>query len=73
MKTTHYNPSPIEVTFAKVITELKDEIQKRVPDFKIAGMENNSQIDNPHLLFTLVDPDGDVHRLMIQFIQRADE
>ncbi len=73
MKTTHYNPSTIEVEFAKIIADLKDTIQEKAPHYQIAGVQNNSRIDNPHLVFTLVDGDGDRHELLIQFIQRADQ
>jgi hypothetical protein len=72
MKTTHYNPSQIEVEFAKIIADLQEEIQKRSPGFTIEKIKNNSKMDNPNLIFSLLDTDGDKHELMVQFIQRAD-
>ena len=72
MKTTNYNPSTIEVEFAKTISELKDVIQEKVPQYQITQVNNNSRLDNPHLVFTLIDQDGDRHELLLQFIQRAD-
>lgn len=72
MKTTQYNPSPIEVEFAKIIAELKDTIQEKVPHYRIAEVNNNSRLDNPQVIFKLVDQDGDKHELLINFIQRAD-
>jgi hypothetical protein len=72
MKTAHYNPSTIEVEFARIISELKDVIQEKAPQYQIIEVKNNSRLDNPHLVFTLVDGDGDRHELLMQFIQRAD-
>lgn len=72
MKTTNYNPSPIEVEFAKVISELKDVIQEKAPQYQITEVVNNSRLDNPQVIFTLVDQDGDKHELLMKFIQRAD-
>lgn len=72
MKTTQYNPSAIEVEFAKVIAGLKDQIQEKASGYQITDVEVNSQLDNPAVLFKLVDGDGDRHELLIQLIQRAD-
>jgi len=73
MKTLFYNPSTIEVEFANVIANLKEEIQKQLSDHTIVKVDNNTKLDNPRLIFTLQDPDGDRHELMIQFIQRIDD
>ncbi|QHT71546.1 hypothetical protein GXP67_35230 [Rhodocytophaga rosea] len=73
MKTIHYNPSLIEVEFAKIIADLKEEIQKKSAFNTIEEIENNSTKDNPHLVFNLIDTDGDRHELIVQFIQRMDE
>jgi hypothetical protein len=72
MKTTQYNPSAIEVEFAKIISGLKDQIQEKASGYQITGVEVDSQLDNPSVLFTLVDEDGDQHELLIRLIQRAD-
>ena len=73
MKTIHYNPSLIEIEFAKIIADLREEIQKKSTVNTIADIENNSTKDNPNLVFKLVDTDGDKHELIIQFIQRIDK
>ncbi len=73
MKTIHYNPSLIEIEFAKIIADLREEIQKKSAINTIEEIENNSSKDNPNLVFKLVDKDGDKHELIIQFIQRIDK
>ncbi len=73
MKTVFYNPSTLEVDFTNVIANLKDQIQEQLSDYTITKVENNTQLDNPRLIFTLQDADGDSHQLMIQFIQRMDD
>jgi hypothetical protein len=73
MKTIHYNPSLIEIEFAKIIADLREEIQKKSAINTIEEIENNSNKDNPNLVFKLVDRDGDKHELIIQFIQRIDK
>jgi hypothetical protein len=72
MKTNQYNPSPIEVEFAKIIADLKDTIQEKAPKYQIMEVNNNSRLDNPQVIFRLIDQDGDKHELLINFIQRAD-
>ncbi len=72
MKTNQYNPSPIEVEFAKIIADLRETIQEKAPHYQIKEVSNNSRLDNPQVIFTLVDQDGDKHELLINFIQRAD-
>lgn len=73
MKTVHYNPSLIEVEFAKIIADLRDEIQKKSAFNTIVDMKINLTLDNPTLVLSLVDNDGDKHELIIRFIQRLDE
>lgn len=73
MKTVFYNPSTLEVEFANVIANLKEEIQKQLSDYTITKVDNNVKLDNPRLIFTLQDPDGDQHQVMIQLIQRIDD
>ena len=73
MKTIHYNPSLIEIEFAKIIADLREEIQKKSAINTIEEIENNSSKDNPNLVFKLIDKDGDKHELIIQFIQRMDK
>ena len=73
MKTIHYNPSLIEIEFAKIIADLREEIQKKSAVNTIVDIVNNSTTDNPNLILKLQDKDGDTHELVIQFIQRQDD
>jgi hypothetical protein len=73
MKTIHYNPSLIEIEFAKIIADLREEIQKKSAVNTIVDIINNSTKDNPNLVLKLEDKEGDKHELIIQFIQRPDE
>jgi len=73
MKTLFYNPSTLEVQFANVLAGLQDEIQKQISDYTIVKIDNNVNLDNPRLIFTLQDPDGDQHQIMVQCIQRIDD
>jgi hypothetical protein len=73
MKTIHYNPSLIEIEFAKIVADLKEEMQKKSAVNTIVDIVNNSTKDNPNLILKLQDKDGDKHELIIQFIQRPDD
>jgi hypothetical protein len=73
MKTTTYNPSPLEVEFAQAIVELKSEIEKRLKDNKIIQTENRINADNPLVLFLLEDKDGDQHEVVVKLIQKPDK
>ncbi|MCU0354469.1 MAG: hypothetical protein MUD08_12145 [Cytophagales bacterium] len=72
MKTLFYNPSTLEVAFADVIGSLQDEIQQKLPEYVITKVDHNLKLDNPRLTFTVEDPDGDRHEILLQFIQRID-
>ena len=72
MKTLDYNPSVLEVEFAKVIAEMTTEIQHKMSDIAIVGVEKNLKLDNPRLKFTLKDQDGDVHNVVVHVIQSMD-
>jgi len=73
MKTSSYNPSPIEVEFANAISNLKDEMEKQLSSNKIDKIENNINADNPLLKVHLTDNDGDQHTLVIKLIQKPDK
>jgi hypothetical protein len=73
MKTTTYNPSPIEVDFANVIHQLQDKIESNLADNEIIKVENNINDDNPTLKFFLLDRDGDPHELVLKIIQIPDK
>jgi hypothetical protein len=73
MKTTSYNPSPLEVDFANALVILQKEIQQHLQANKIEKVESNLQRDNPTVKFNLVDKDGDPHELVIRVIQIPDK
>jgi len=72
MKTVKYNPSDLEVAFAQALEDLKDEIQKKLPDNEIIKIENRIKEDNPLVKFYLLDKDGDPHEMAIKVIQTPD-
>lgn len=72
MKTTEYNPSKLEVAFAKAIEGLKLELEKNLPDNEIIKTENHTKADNPSVRFYLVDKDGDPHEVVIKIVQSPD-
>lgn len=72
MITQDYNPSPLEVRFVQVLSELKDEINVKLPNFDVYKIENNTQIDNPTIEFFLKDKDGDEHEIVLKVIQKPD-
>ena len=72
MITQNYNPSPIEVKFVQVLSELKDEISSKLANFEVYKIENNTQLDNPTIEFFLKDKDGDEHEIVLKVIQKPD-
>lgn len=73
MKTSTYNPSPLEVDMANAITILQKEIQKHLQDNEIIHAEPNLNRDNPTVKFQLIDKDGDPHEIMVRIIQMPDK
>ena len=73
MKTVTYNPSPLEVEFAKVINQLQDKIERNLSENEIIKVENNINKDNPMLKFFLLDKDGDPHEIVLKIIQIPDK
>ena len=72
MKTSTYNPSPLEVDMANALTILQKEIVKHLQDCDIISVEPNIKRDNPTVKFQVVDKDGDPHEIMIRIIQVPD-
>lgn len=72
MKTTSYNPSNLEVSFAHAIEDLKSQIEKLIPDNEIIKIENKIKADNPLVKFYLLDKDGDPHEIVLKIIQTPD-
>lgn len=73
MKTKDYNPSKLEVAFARAIEDLKDQIEKHLPNNEVINVENKISADNPLVKFYLLDSDGDPHELVIKVIQSPDK
>lgn len=73
MKTTVYNPSPLETELTDILCDLKDEISSKLSDNQIISITADKKRDNPDLLFVLEDKDGDKHEIVVQIIQRAEE
>ncbi len=72
MKTANYNPSPLEVRFATILSGMKHELNRQLDGFEIYRIENNINEDNPTVEFLLADTDGDKHQIVIKVIQRPD-
>jgi hypothetical protein len=73
MKTSSYNPSPLEVDFANALTILQRDIQKHLQDNKVVNVESNINRDNPMVKFSLLDKDGDPHEIVVRIIQIPDK
>jgi hypothetical protein len=73
MKTSSYNPSPLEVDMANALVILQKEIQKHLQDNKITHVEPNINRDNPLVKFSLVDKDGDPHEIVVRIVQIPDK
>lgn len=73
MKTTIYNPSPIETEIANALINLQDEIGKHLKDNKISKISSDLSQDNPSLKLNLVDSDGDHHAIVIKIVQLPDK
>jgi len=72
MITKDYNPSPLEVRFVEVLCEMKEEINKRLINFDVVKIDNNTQLDNPTIDFIIKDKDGDQHEIILKVIQKPD-
>jgi len=72
MKTTAYNPSPLEVEMAEAISQLSEQIQSKLSFNEIINVENKINEDNPMVKFYLLDKDGDPHEIVLKIIQTAD-
>lgn len=73
MKTTSYNPSPLEIDFANALQILREAIEKHLLDNKIVNVENQPAKDNPVVKFQLMDKDGDPHEIVVRIIQIPDK
>jgi len=73
MKTSAYNPSPLEVDFANALTSLQKELEKQLKGSRITNVEGHIKRDNPMVKFSLVDSDGDPHEIVLRIIQIPDK
>ena len=73
MKTSTYNPSPLEVDMANALQILRGEIEKHLLNNRITHIENHISNDNPTVKFSLVDSDGDPHEIVVRIIQIPDK
>jgi hypothetical protein len=73
MKTSAYNPSPLEVDFANALYVLQKELDKNLHDNQIIHVESQIRRDNPMVRFSLLDKDGDPHEIVIRIIQIPDK
>lgn len=73
MKTTAYNPSPLEIDFANALHILRDQIQPHLLNNRITHVENHLGKENPMVKFSLVDSDGDPHEIVVRIIQIPDK
>jgi hypothetical protein len=73
MKTSAYNPSPLEVEFANALSTLQTEIEKNLNGNRIVHVEGNIKRDNPMVKFSLIDADGDPHEVVLRIIQIPDK
>ena len=73
MKTSTYNPSPLEVDFANALFILQKELEKHLQDNQIVNVETPLNRDNPSVKFSLLDKDGDPHEVVLRVIQIPDK
>ena len=73
MKTISYNPSALEVDFAKALHILREQIEKHLINNQITHVQNYLSKENPMVKFSLVDTDGDPHEIVIRIIQIPDK
>ncbi len=73
MKTSSYNPSPLEVDLANALFILQKEIEKHLQDNQVVHVETNINRDNPMVKFNLLDKDGDPHEIVVRIVQIPDK
>ena len=71
MKPTQFNPSPLEVEFARTIVDMKEELVSKLTNMKLDEVQTALKEDNPYLVFKLTETDGTKHEIMVKFIQRV--
>jgi hypothetical protein len=72
MRTTHYNPSTLEVDFAKAFKELAPQLESKLGSGEVIDIISRYDIDNPIVIYKVKDKEGDLHEIVVQIIQRPD-
>ncbi|MDX5347503.1 MAG: hypothetical protein LPJ89_09085 [Hymenobacteraceae bacterium] len=72
MKTTNYNPSKLEVDFVSAFANLSGELEDKLDNAAIVNLKLIKDADNPMMIYSIKDEDGDMHEVVVQFIQRPD-
>lgn len=73
MRTRFYNPSKLEVNFAKAVEDLTPQLEDKLDEGeRVIGIESIHDTDNPMVIFKLEDKEGDLHEVVLQIIQRPD-
>lgn len=72
MKTKYYNPSSLEVNFAKAFQDLTPQLEDKLDSGKVINITPVHDADNPMVIYKLKDEEGDLHEVVIQIIQRPD-
>jgi hypothetical protein len=73
MKTSSYNPSPLEVDMANALFIVQKEIENHLQDNEVINVETNINRDNPMVKFSLLDKDGDPHEIVVRIVQIPDK
>ena len=73
MKTSTYNPSPLEVDFANALFILQKEMEKHLQDNQVIEVTSDINKENPQVRFHLLDKDGDPHEVVVRIIQIPDK
>lgn len=73
MKTSIYNPSPLEVDLANALFILQKEIEKHLQGNQVIDVTTDINSENPHVRFHLLDNDGDPHEIVMRIIQIPDK
>lgn len=72
MKTKFYNPSLLEVNFAKALQDMAQQLEDRLDSGKVINITPIHNTDNPMVIYKLKDEEGDLHEVVVQIIQRPD-
>ena len=72
MKTKYYNPSLLEVNFAKAFQALAQQLEDKLDSGKVINITPIHDADNPMVIYKLKYEEGDLHEVVVQIIQRPD-